>query len=99
MDAFTIYSQVHAVISGRMHPLIMAAMVGTLPIAYGGRSKVKSLVSMTGMPELSLEQPTSQLATIRALLSQRAEIVNRLSAALDTFRTDVEDSLTKVLTL
>ena len=94
-EAFEIYSRVDAVISGRMHPLIMAALAGTLPIAYGGRVKVKSLTEMSGIPTLRQDDPQREVDEIGQLLNQKAYLTERISQSIEGFRGEVEVAIEK----
>lgn len=97
-DVFALYSQVDAVISGRMHPLIMAMLAGTLPVAYGGKAKVKSLLSITPIPSILLEgDPLAQVRQLQQALAQRAELLPQLSATMADFRRNVEASTSRAL--
>ena len=92
-EAFYIYSRVDAVISGRMHPLIMGALAGTLPIAYGGRVKVKSLTEMSGIPILKQDTPKTEIEELGKLLLQRDLYTERISRSIEGFRHEVEAAI------
>jgi polysaccharide pyruvyl transferase WcaK-like protein len=98
-DVLTIYSQTDAVISGRMHPLILASLAGTLPIAFGGKAKVQSLLAMSGIPALSSGTPEEQAAQVQELIVQKTQILPKIAAVVADFRANVEGSMAKALAL
>jgi polysaccharide pyruvyl transferase WcaK-like protein len=98
-EVLAIYSRSDAVISGRMHPLILASLAGTLPIAFGGKAKVQSLISMSGIPTIASDVPAQQAQQIRQLLEQRPNLLPAIAHALDTFRINVESTTARALNL
>jgi len=98
-DVVAIYSRTDAVISGRMHPLILASLTGTLPIAFGGKAKVQSLLSMSGIPSLTASTPEEQAAQVRQLTAQRSQILPKIAEVVADFRKIVEGSMAQALTL
>ena len=98
-EVLTIYSRSDAVISGRMHPLILAALAGTLPIAFGGKAKVQSLIAMSGIPTIASQVPAQQAHQVKQLLEQRSDLLPPIAKALDSFRIDVENTTEKALML
>jgi polysaccharide pyruvyl transferase WcaK-like protein len=98
-DVLNIYSRTDAVISGRMHPLILASLAGTLPIAFGGKAKVQSLLAMSGIPALTAGTPEEQAAQVRNLNAQRSQILPKIAEVVADFRTIVERSMAQALTL
>jgi polysaccharide pyruvyl transferase WcaK-like protein len=98
-DVLAIYSQSDAVISGRMHPLILASLAGSLPIAFGGKAKVQSLIPMSAIPSLSSEVPAQQAQQVQMLLEQRSNLLPAIAEAVDSFRINVETVTEKALKL
>lgn len=98
-EVLTIYSHSDAVISGRMHPLILASLVGTLPIAFGGKAKVQSLLTISGIPSLSSDVPAQQAIQVQQLLEQRPHLLPAIANAVDTFRINVENATERALKL
>lgn len=98
-DVLQLYSRSDAVISGRMHPLILASLAGTLPIALGGKAKVRSLMRLSGIPELTASVTEEQSRQVRSLLQDRATILPGIAAAVDQFRVTVEDVTRRALSL
>jgi len=98
-DVLNIYSRTDAVISGRMHPLILASLAGTLPIAFGGKAKVQSLLAMSGIPALTAGTPEEQAAQVRNLNAQRSQILPKIAEVVADFRAIVERSMAQALTL
>lgn len=98
-DVLNIYSRTDAVISGRMHPLILASLAGTLPIAFGGKAKVQSLLAMSGIPALTAGTPEEQAAQVRHLTAQRSQILPKIAEVVADFRMIVERSMAQALTL
>jgi polysaccharide pyruvyl transferase WcaK-like protein len=98
-DVLTIYSQTDAVISGRMHPLILASLAGTLPIAFGGKAKVQSLLTMSGIPALGPGTPEEQAAQVQLFIAQKLNILPKIADVIADFRANVEGSMAKALTL
>jgi polysaccharide pyruvyl transferase WcaK-like protein len=78
-DILDLYSQCDAVISARMHPLILASLVGALPIAIVLTGKVKALAANLGIPILAFDSdPQVQAAQISQLVAQREEYTKPL---------------------
>lgn len=98
-DVLSIYSSVDAVISGRMHPLILASLAGTLPIAFGGKAKVKSLLAMSGIPALTPGTPEEQAAQVRQYIVNKQQILPKIADTVADFRNNVEVSMAKALAL
>ena len=98
-EVLAIYSHSDAVISGRMHPLILASLAGTLPIAFGGKAKVQSLIAMSGIPALTLDLPAQQALQVRQLLEQRSDLLPAIATAVDNFRINVESATERALKL
>jgi polysaccharide pyruvyl transferase WcaK-like protein len=98
-EVLAIYCHSDAVISGRMHPLILASLAGTLPIAFGGKAKVQSLIAMSGIPTLTADLPTQQALQVRQLLEQRSNLLPAIASAVENFRINVETSTEKALKL
>ena len=96
-DVLHIYSNVDAVISGRMHPLILASLVGTLPIAFGGKAKVQSLLTMSGIPALSSQDQGEQAVQVQQYIAQKQQILPKLADVVADFRNNVELSMAKAL--
>lgn len=82
-EILEIYSQCDAVISARMHPLILSSLVGALPIAIARTNKVRALVENLGVPVLILDDdPESQTVQIAGLLAHReqySQVINQRS--------------------
>ena len=98
-EVLAIYSHSEAVISGRMHPLILASLAGTLPIAFGGKAKVQSLIAMSGIPTLTSDIPTQQALQVQQLLLQRSDLLPAIASAVDNFRINVESVTERALKL
>ena len=98
-EVLAIYSHSDAVISGRMHPLILASLAGTLPIAFGGKAKVQSLIAMSNIPQLTSDFPAKQALQVRQLLQQRSNLLPEIASAVDKFRINVETTTEKALKL
>jgi polysaccharide pyruvyl transferase WcaK-like protein len=98
-EVLAIYSHSDAVISGRMHPLILASLAGTLPIAFGGKAKVQSLIAMSGIPALTLDLPAQQALQVRQLLEQRSDLLPAIVNSVDNFRINVETATERALKL
>jgi polysaccharide pyruvyl transferase WcaK-like protein len=98
-EVLAIYSHSDAVISGRMHPLILASLAGTLPIAFGGKAKVQSLIAMSGIPALVSDPSTEQALQVQRLLEQRSALLPAIASAVDNFRINVENATERALRL
>ncbi len=98
-EVLAIYSRSDAVISGRMHPLILASLAGTLPIAFGGKAKVQSLIAMSGIPTLTGDVPAQQALQVQQLLAQRSSLLPAIASAVDDFRINVEAATERALKL
>lgn len=98
-EVLKIYSHSDAVISGRMHPLILASLAGTLPIAFGGKAKVQSLIAMSRIPSLTVDLPTQQALQVQQLMEQRSDLLPAIAEAVDHFRINVETVTERALTL
>jgi polysaccharide pyruvyl transferase WcaK-like protein len=98
-EVLTIYSRSDAVISGRMHPLILASLAGTLPIAFGGKAKVQSLIAMSAIPTLTGDIPVQQASQVQQLLEQRSNLLPAIASAVDNFRINVENATERALKL
>jgi polysaccharide pyruvyl transferase WcaK-like protein len=98
-EVLAIYGHSDAVVSGRMHPLILASLAGTLPIAFGGKAKVQSLIAMSGIPTLVSDSPEQQALQVRQLLEQRSDILPAIASAVDNFRLNVETTTERALKL
>ena len=98
-EVLTIYSHSDAVISGRMHPLILASLAGTLPIAFGGKAKVQSLIAMSAIPTLTGDVPVQQASQVQQLLDQRSNLLPAIAGAVDNFRINVENATERALKL
>ncbi len=98
-EVLAIYSRSDAVISGRMHPLILASLAGTLPIAFGGKAKVQSLISMSGIPTLIADSPAQHALQVQKLLEQRSSLISAIASAVDNFRINVETTTERALKL
>jgi polysaccharide pyruvyl transferase WcaK-like protein len=97
-EVFAIYSRVDAVISARMHPLIMGMLAGTLPIAYGGKAKVKSLLSNSAIPSIAADGDPLQIAAqLDVVFAQREVILRQLTENADTYRRMVEETTARAL--
>jgi polysaccharide pyruvyl transferase WcaK-like protein len=98
-DILLLYSGCDAVISGRMHPLILAALVGTLPIAFGGKAKVRSLLESSSISALAEGSPQEQAAQVAELIARRGKIQQELAHQICRFRADVKRSIAQALAL
>ena len=98
-DVLTLYSQCDAVISGRMHPLILAALAGSLPIAFGGKAKVRSLLAVSSIPSLTTDTPETQAAEALRLLDTRPQLLPKIAEVLQGFRSNVESGMARALSL
>jgi polysaccharide pyruvyl transferase WcaK-like protein len=98
-EVLAIYRHSEAVISGRMHPLILASLAGTLPIAFGGKAKVQSLIAMSGIPTLTSDLPAQQALQVQQLLEQRFDLLPAIASAVDNFRINVENATERALKL
>ena len=97
-DVCAIYARVDAVLSARMHPLIMGLLAGTLPVAFGGKAKVKSLLAIAGIPAIAPEGDPLELASrFEAILAERETLLPRLAETADDFRRTVEDTTARAL--
>jgi polysaccharide pyruvyl transferase WcaK-like protein len=98
-EVLAIYSHSDAVISGRMHPLILASLAGTLPIAFGGKAKVQSLIAISGIPALASDLPALQAQQVQQLLEQRSDLLPAIASAVNNFRINVETATQRALKL
>jgi polysaccharide pyruvyl transferase WcaK-like protein len=98
-EVLAIYSRSDAVISGRMHPLILASLAGTLPIAFGGKAKVQSLIAMSGIPALAPGPAEQQALEVRRFLDERSSLLPAIASTVDTFRINVEAATERALKL
>ena len=98
-DVMSLYSECDAVISGRMHPLILASLVGTLPIAFGGKAKVQSLLKISSIPALADASPQQYAEEIFELMARRDQIQQQLQQQIRCFSADVEQSIAQALSL
>ncbi|WP_158794572.1 polysaccharide pyruvyl transferase family protein [Granulicella sp. L60] len=97
-ETFDIYARVDAVISARMHPLIMGMLAGTLPIAYGGKAKVRSLLSNSAIPAIAADGEPRELATqLDDVFAQRDSIRRQLAETAETYRYMVEEATSLAL--
>ena len=97
-EAFEVYARVDAVLSARMHPLIMGMLAGTLPIAFGGKAKVKSLLAISGIPAISADGEPLELASqFEAILAERDQLLPKLAETAASFRRSVEETTAKAL--
>jgi polysaccharide pyruvyl transferase WcaK-like protein len=96
-DVLSLYSECDAVISGRMHPLILASLVGTLPIALGGKAKVQSLLKISSIPALADASPQQQAEEIFELMARRDQIQQQLQRQIRCFGANVERSIAQAL--
>jgi polysaccharide pyruvyl transferase WcaK-like protein len=93
-----LYSQCDAVISARMHPLILASLVGALPIAIVNTRKVRSLVQLLGVPTLDLSDgPERQLACVSEILAKRERYTQDIRKRCRVFGLAVEEMAAKAL--
>jgi len=98
-DVTSLYSQMDAVISGRMHPLILASLAGTLPIAFGGKAKVQSLLAMSGIPALRAETPDEQAGQVLQFIAEKPKLLPKITEVIADFRRNVESSMERALAL
>lgn len=98
-DVLVVYSRSEAVISARMHPLILASLCGTLPIAFGGKAKVRSLIQLADIPEIRAVNAGRQADDVWEFLIQRKERLPAIAAAVEGFREIVENVTRRVLVL
>ena len=99
-EAFHLYSRVDAVISARMHPLIMGMLAGTLPVAFGGKAKVKSLLHVTAIPTINPgEEPAQLMSVFEVFLERSPALLPQLAESVSAFRRDVEEATAKALRL
>ena len=92
-EAFALYARVDAVVSGRMHPLIMATLAGTLPVAYGGKAKVRSLLRNAPIPSIAADvEPEQAVLQLEAALADKGRLVPELARAVEQFRESVEET-------
>ena len=98
-EVLAIYSRSEAVISARMHPLILGSLCGTLPIAFGGKAKVRSLIQLANIPEIIAKEADGQAQEVVGFLRQRTQRLPAIAAAMEGFRTIVEDVTRKALAL
>ena len=97
-DAFAIYARVDAVLSARMHPLIMGLLAGTLPIAFGGKAKVKSLLAISGIPAINPEgEPATLASQVEALVAERPVLLPQLAETAAVFRRSVEETTARAI--
>src|SRR5262249_22660591 len=89
-DVLVIYSKVDAVNSGRMHPLILASLAGTLPIAFGGKAKVQALLAMSNIPALGNGASKEQAAQVQHYLAQKHQILPGIANVVAEFGNNVE---------
>lgn len=99
MAALDVYASSIAVISSRMHPLILAALVGSLPVAIPCTAKVRSLVGDLGIPILpSPYMPDRQGIDLLALISSKDECLRLIAARVSEFRLNVQRTTAHALT-
>lgn len=98
-DVLLLYSECDAVVSGRMHPMILASLIGTLPIAFGGKAKVRSLLKFSSIPAIAEGSAQEQAAQVEELIARRGQIQRELAQQIAGFRADVEQSMAQAITL
>jgi polysaccharide pyruvyl transferase WcaK-like protein len=90
-DVLKLYSQCVAVISARMHPLILGSLVGALPIAIADTRKVRSLAALLGIPLLNLKEgPERQRVHVAEILARREPQVLEIRRRCQEFGSVVE---------
>jgi len=95
-----IYSFVHAVISNRMHPLILAALVKSIPIAIMGTPKVNALVANLGMRSLNDRASyDAQGAAVAEYILSNNDYSMAIASRLTEFKAMVEQSSQAALSL
>lgn len=93
-----LYSHCDAVISSRMHPLILASLVGSLPIAIVCTEKVKALAVNFEIPALAFEQdPETQISQIKEILGKREEYTRAMGKRSMEFGKTVEEMTERAL--
>jgi polysaccharide pyruvyl transferase WcaK-like protein len=99
-DVLNAYSSSDAVVSIRMHPLILASISGSLPVAISHTAKVRSLAVDLGIPTLSECNSSIYRATdILALLSAKDAYLQAIADRLAEFRSTVESTTSQALTI
>lgn len=97
-DALELYADSDAVVSNRYHPLILASLIGTLPIAILGTAKVGSLVDALAIPALSeTGLPGDDVQEIRKSMERRGDYLDVISSRVVEFKSIVETSSGKFL--
>lgn len=82
-EVLEVYANSDAVVSARMHPLILASLVRALPIAIRGTAKVKSLIDVLGLP--SLDSATGKKVRGRSMLTTLSQKETYLRAIEERF--------------
>lgn len=97
-ESLEIYANSDAVVSGRMHPLILASLVRTLPIAIRGTGKVNSLIGALGLPALERSGGKNVRArSALAALSQKDFYMRLIQERFAEFGTLVESTTADAL--
>lgn len=97
-EALDIYANSDAVVSSRMHPLILASLVETLPIAIRSTAKVKSLIEALGLPSLDKSAGDGMRAkSILAALTRREPYLRSIKAQIAEFAPVVESTTANAL--
>jgi polysaccharide pyruvyl transferase WcaK-like protein len=90
-DVFNVYANSDAVVSTRMHPLILSSLAGTLAIADSNDAKVRSLVAGLGIPALCpSDTPGKKAQSILSFLSSRQTYLQVIASRIPEFRASVE---------
>jgi polysaccharide pyruvyl transferase WcaK-like protein len=99
-EVLQVYADCDAVISSRMHPLILASLVGTLPIAILGTAKVQSLVNALGLPVVSrADSSASRGKKISSFLSDKLSYLQAIEASMAGFGPIVEATTAQALVI
>jgi polysaccharide pyruvyl transferase WcaK-like protein len=99
-EVLQVYADCDAVISSRMHPLILASLVGTLPIAILGTAKVQSLVNAVGLPAVNrADSATIRGEKISSFLSNKRSYLETIEACVAGFAPIVEATTAQALVM
>ncbi|HEY3928867.1 MAG TPA: polysaccharide pyruvyl transferase family protein [Candidatus Koribacter sp.] len=88
-----LYASCHFVISNRMHPLILASLLGSVPIAIAETPKVQALVDNLGIPALDTSSSGQLGSQLIAVLERRSRYESAIARQLVAFRSTVENTV------
>jgi polysaccharide pyruvyl transferase WcaK-like protein len=97
-EVLQVYADSDAVVSGRMHPLILASLVRSLPIAISGTAKVKSLIKALGLPAIDRsERQGAKVDNILSFLSRKESYMRAIDDRIAEFAPVVEATTAQAL--